>query len=132
MTSAIVLGGSRGIGRAISKKFASRGMKVVLAARDENQLKRVKQEIEKLNKGKALMIPTDVTKELEIKNLVQKTLDRFGTIDVLVNNAGIGIFNRIDDFSVDEYEQIFNVNVKGVFLLTKYVIPHMINKRSTI
>lgn len=126
---AIITGASRGIGKAISIKLVKRGMKVVLAARNERQLLLVKDEIDKLKKGEAFIIPTDVTKEDDVRYLVKKTLAKFGVIDILINNAGIGIFKRADEFELKDFNQIFDVNVKGVFLLTKYVVPHMIRQK---
>ncbi|MFX0086438.1 MAG: SDR family oxidoreductase [Candidatus Hodarchaeota archaeon] len=126
----IITGASRGIGKAISIKLAEKGMNVVLASRNESKLLLVKDKIDKLKNSEALIIPTDVTKEDDVKQLVEKTLAKFGTIDVLINNAGIGIFKRADEFTLKDFNQIFDVNVKGVFLLTKYVIPHMIQRKS--
>jgi NADP-dependent 3-hydroxy acid dehydrogenase YdfG len=128
--TAIITGASRGIGKAISVEFAKLGMNVVLAARNKDLLKLVKREIDGINKGTALIVATDVTKEDEVANLVQKTIDQYGKIDVLVNNAGVGRFKRVDDFTLDDYNYMFNVNVKGVFLVTKYVVPHLLAQES--
>ncbi|MHA2294278.1 MAG: SDR family oxidoreductase [Candidatus Hodarchaeales archaeon] len=127
---AIITGASKGIGRAISLKFAENDMKVILAARNTDLLQEVKDEIDQLHKGEAMVIPTDITKEESVKKLVRKTLDTFGKIDVLVNNAGVGLFKRADEFTLDDYHFLFDVNVKGVFLVTKYVVPHMIASES--
>ena len=126
----IITGASKGIGRAISLKFADKNMKVILAARSTDLLQQVKDEIDQLHKGEAIIIPTDITKEENVKELVRKTLDTFGKIDVLVNNAGVGRFKRADEFTLDDYRFLFDVNVKGVFLVTKYVVPHMIAHES--
>lgn len=126
----IVTGASRGIGKAISIKLAEKGMNVVLAARNEDQLLLAKKEIDKLKTGEAIAIPTDVTNEDDVLHLIEKILAKFGVIDVLINNAGIGIFKRADEFELKDYDQTFDVNVKGVFLLTKYVVPHMIHRKA--
>lgn len=128
--TAIITGASRGIGKAISIEYAALGMNIVLAARDKNQLKQVKKEIDRFEKGTALIVSTDVTNENEVKNLVQKTVDHYGTIDVLVNNAGVGRFKRADGFTLEDYNFMFDVNVKGVFLVTKYVVPLMLAQES--
>ncbi|MFX0052104.1 MAG: SDR family oxidoreductase [Candidatus Hermodarchaeota archaeon] len=128
--TAIITGASRGIGKAISVEFANLGMNVVLAARNKDLLEQVKREIDGINKGTALIVTTDVTKEDEVANLVQKTMDHYGKIDVLVNNAGVGRFKRADDFTLDDYNYMFNVNVRGVFLVTKYVVPHLLAQES--
>lgn len=127
---AIITGASKGIGKAISLKFAANGMKVILAARSQNQLQQVKAQIDQLSTGEAFIIPTDVTDEKQVQALVNKTLKKFGVIDVLVNNAGVGRFNRADEFTLDDYDFVFDVNVKGVFLTTKYVVPHMLERES--
>ncbi|MFX0182362.1 MAG: SDR family oxidoreductase [Candidatus Hodarchaeota archaeon] len=128
--TAIITGASRGIGKAISFELATLGMNVVLAARNKDLLEQVKKEIDRINRGTALVVATDVTKEEEVANLVQKTLDHYGKIDVLINNAGVGRFKRADDFTLDDYNYMFNVNVKGVFLVTKYVVPHLLAQES--
>jgi NADP-dependent 3-hydroxy acid dehydrogenase YdfG len=127
---AIITGASKGIGKAIALKYAANGMKVVLAARDDVSLNKVKIEIDQNGSGEALVIKTDVTNEDQIKTLVQSTLDQFGQIDILVNNAGVGGFKRADKFTLKDYNWMFDVNVKGVFLVTKYVVPHMISRES--
>jgi NADP-dependent 3-hydroxy acid dehydrogenase YdfG len=71
-----------------------------------------------------------MTKEEDIKKLVDYAIKEFGRIDILINNAGIGRFNRIDNFTSSDYDAIFDVNVKGLFLLSKYVVPFMIKEKS--
>lgn len=128
--TAIITGASKGIGKAISLKFAANDIDVVLVARNEIQLQHVQDEIKKINKGKSLIIPTDVTNEEQVKQLVQETINHFGRIDILVNNAGVGRFKRVDDFTLDDYHFMFDVNIKGVFLVTKYVVPHMVSREA--
>jgi short-subunit dehydrogenase len=130
MKTAIITGASKGIGRAISLKFAANNINLVLASRDETLLKQLQDQIEEKYKIKSLIIPTDVTNEDQVKKLVQETLDQFGKIDILVNNAGVGRFKRADEFTLEDYDHMFDVNVKGVFLVCKYVVPHMITRES--
>ncbi|MFW9915317.1 MAG: SDR family oxidoreductase [Candidatus Thorarchaeota archaeon] len=125
---AIVTGASLGIGRAIALAFASRGMKVVLAARNEEKLQAVAKQI-RSDGGDALVCVTDVTKEEQVRHLIGTTAAHYGTIDVLVNNAGVGRFKLIQDFSLDDYDFMFDVNVKGLFLCTKYAVPHLLDKK---
>ena len=127
---AIITGASKGIGKAISHKLASLNMDLMLASRNLSQLERVKDEISNLGSGKVAIHATDITKEEEIQNLVDMTINQFGKIDILVNNAGVGKFKRIDSFTLEDYNFMFEVNVKGLFLLTKYVVPHLIAKKS--
>ncbi|MCK5342099.1 MAG: SDR family oxidoreductase, partial [Candidatus Heimdallarchaeota archaeon] len=87
-------------------------------------------EIIDLGSGAINILSTDLTKEEDTKKLVETTLNQFGRIDILVNNAGVGKFKRIDDFTLDDYNFIFDVNVKGLFLLTKNVVPLLIAQKS--
>ncbi|MFX0208605.1 MAG: SDR family oxidoreductase [Candidatus Hodarchaeota archaeon] len=128
--TAIITGASRGIGKAISLKFAANDINIVLAARDRTQLQRVQEEIKSFSQVKTLIVPTDVTNEEQVKTLVQKTIDQFRKIDILVNNAGVGRFKRAEEFTLEDYHYMFDVNVKGVFLMSKYVVPHMLARES--
>ncbi|MFW9904907.1 MAG: SDR family oxidoreductase [Candidatus Thorarchaeota archaeon] len=130
MKTAIITGASKGIGKAISLKFAANNINVVLAARDETRLKQLQDQIKENFNVKSIIVPTDVTNEDQVKILAQKTLAEFGKIDILVNNAGVGRFKRADEFSLEDYDYMFDVNVKGVFLVSKYVVPHMIKCQS--
>jgi NAD(P)-dependent dehydrogenase (short-subunit alcohol dehydrogenase family) len=127
---AIVTGASQGIGRAISIALAKEGASVVLASRNEAKLEETAQII-KSNGGTSLKIRTDVSKEVEVKNMVQKTLETFGTIDILVNNSGIaGPTARCEDVTLEEWEETMAVNLRGPFLCCKYVIPTLKAKKS--
>ncbi len=129
---AIVTGASKGIGRSIALALAERGVKIVLAARNSDALSSIEKEIG--SKGwKAVTIPTDVTSEHSVKNLIFETLKQFGKIDILINNAGVGVFNKVVDTTYEDYERMMNVNLKGVFLCSRAVIPSMIkNNRGEI
>jgi short-subunit dehydrogenase len=127
---AIVTGASKGIGRAIAYKLAALDMNLVLTSRNEDMLEMVRKEINEIGTGKKIVIPCNLTLESEIKELVNQTCDRFNKVDILVNNAGIGIFKRIDEFTQTDYSEIFDLNVKGVFLLTKHIVPHLIKQRA--
>ena len=127
---AIITGASKGIGRAIAHKLASLDMNLVLTSRSHNELSEVKNEISDIGNGKKIIIVCDLTDLSDIKHLVSSTLNQFGKIDILINNAGVGLFKRIDEFTEADYKSIFDVNVKGVFFLTKYVVPHLIKQRN--
>ncbi len=123
---AVITGASRGIGRAIAKILPD--FKLVLTARDEEAL----QETAKLagvSTEDCLIFPADITDEQKVKELAEKALSRFGKIDVLINNAGIGTFKRVDEFTSDEFNRVYQVNMFGAFLTTKYITPGMIHRR---
>ncbi|MGD9646598.1 MAG: SDR family NAD(P)-dependent oxidoreductase [Pirellulales bacterium] len=120
---AIVTGGGQGIGRATCEAFAAEGATVVIAERNAETAAEVASAIEAAG-GKALAVPTDVSDELTIQRMVETTIDRFGRIDVLVNNAAVFILRGIEA-TVEEWHEILAVNVIGPALCAKHVVPHM-------
>lgn len=126
---AIVTGASKGIGSEISSTLAKEGVKVVLAARNSESLSLLKLKIEREG-GIAQAIPTDVTSEHSVKNLVQETLKHFGKINVLINNAGVGVYTNVVGMKTVDYETMMNVNLKGVFLCSREVLPMMMKQKS--
>ena len=123
----LVTGASRGIGQAIALLFAKNGAKVVLAARNKKELEQLSHEIKKEG-GEATVVPTDMFKETEIKNLAGQALKHYGTIDLVINNAGLGVWGPVREMKTEDFDSIFNVNVRGVFILCREVIPHFIKK----
>ena len=124
---AIVTGAGQGIGKVIALTFAREGAKVVLAARSVGNLEETAAE---MPDGAFLVVPTDLTDEAAIENLVEKTLAGFGTIDILVNNSGVaGPTKACEDVTREEWEECFEVNVTGAFLMTKHVIPTLKKNR---
>jgi 3-oxoacyl-[acyl-carrier protein] reductase len=121
---AVITGGNSGIGRAIANAVAGEGTRVALLARREEKLKEVKNEIEKAG-GTAMTVPTDVTKEEDVEKAMGKIADEWGGIDILVSNAGLGIFKRVEEMSVDEFEKHIDVMIKGAFVVTKLALPHL-------
>ncbi len=124
---AIVTGASRGIGKAISILLAQSGSRVVLAARSEPQLKSVSEEISGQN-GEALVIPTDLTVDKEMERLVQQTLKEWGSVDVLINNAGSGKVAPVVKAKVSDWDETFRVNLRAPMILSKLVLPTMIER----
>jgi len=126
---AIVTGASSGIGRSTALAFARRGFVVVVAARRADRL----EETAELCRGAgaaAKVVPTDVTKQDQVNRLVDETVERFGRIDVMVNNAGIGVCARVHETTDEDMRAIFDVNFFGVFYGCKAVAPVMIRRRS--
>lgn len=126
---AVITGASSGMGAAIARLFSSRGCSVVLAARREPQLKTLAKEIEAAG-GKALVAPTDVGDYSQVKALIAAAVERFGRIDVMVNNAGFGLVKSFVDSSIEEIDQQIDVNLKGVCYGCHAVLKHMIERKT--
>ena len=119
---AIVTGAGRGIGRAIAKALAGEGATVALAARSRADLEAVKAEIEEIG-GAALVVPTDVTQEAAVKNLVAVMRGESGRLDILINNAGIASRRPLAQTTTDEWDRMMAVNARGPFLLCREALP---------
>ncbi|MFB0537974.1 MAG: SDR family NAD(P)-dependent oxidoreductase [Anaerolineae bacterium] len=121
---AVVTGAGKGIGQGIAKVFSQEGAKVAVIDWDEEAGKKTAEEIRQSG-GDALFVNCDVSNEEQVKAMVQATLDKYGRIDVLVNNAGIGVYLPVLEATSDDWDHCLAVNLKGVFLCSKYAIPHM-------
>lgn len=124
--TAIITGASRGIGAGIAKELAKEGAKVVLAARTNENLKQVKDEILNETNGKVLTVPTDVSKKAEVEHLVTKAKEAFQQVDILINNAGQMLSAPVRDGKVEEWEKMIDVNIKGVLYGIHAVLPEML------
>jgi len=125
---AVVTGAGSGIGRATAVLFSDEGAKVVLAGRRFEALKDTLSCLKenKENRDRALLVQTDVSKESEVRRLVEETLSVFGGLDILVNNAGIeGPYKTVPEISEDEWDAVIDINLKGIFLCSKFAIPAM-------
>jgi len=120
----IVTGAGKGIGWGIATVFSKEGAKVVVVDWDEEAGKKTAEEIRQAG-GDALFVNCDVSNEEQVKAMVQATLDKYGRIDVLVNNAGIGVYKPLLEATSEDWDRCLAVNLKGVFLCSKYTIPHM-------
>ncbi len=127
---ALVTGATKGIGKSICNKLMELDMNLIITARNLESLKKLKNDLNTKGKGEVIFVKADLTKGIEIKQLVEKAMSHFGAIDILINNAGVGLYKRIDQFESSDYDYIFGLNVKAVFLLTKYVVPHMIDRKA--
>jgi 3-oxoacyl-[acyl-carrier protein] reductase len=129
--TAIVTGASRGIGKAIALTLAREGMNVVLAARTKSDLEKVAQEAQRSG-ARTHVVSTDVSRAQGVEALVNQTLDTFGRIDVLINNAGMGVFAPVDELEIQDFDRMFSINMRGVFLCTRAVLPHMKKQNSGV
>ena len=125
---AIVTGASTGIGKDISIKLSENKYHVILISRNKQKLRLVEKEIIKLGNDCSI-ISADVSNESSIDKIYSKINNKH-KIDVLINNAGLGIFNKIENTSIDEWDRQINTNLKGSFLMTKMVVNDMIKKKS--
>ncbi len=123
---AIVTGAGSGIGREIAREFAREGAKVAVSDFLKDTGEETASFIKKEN-GVAVFIQADASKEPDIDNLINKTVEQFGKIDILVNNAGIGgSLASLGDITVEEWDSVMDVNLKGPFIASKKALPHMI------
>lgn len=126
---AIITGASRGIGKEIAVKLAEQGMKLTIVG-SSAQISETAEELKKIGFSNVLPLQADVTKEEDMEQVIKKTIDEFGHLDLLVNNAGVGFFKLTEEVTVEEWKKVFEVNVQGVFLATKAVLPHMKERKS--
>jgi NADP-dependent 3-hydroxy acid dehydrogenase YdfG len=128
----IVTGASRGIGKAIALRLAKEGHDVMIFGRDENTLKNTKSEIGKLDSSCDYFIG-DVADESFVSNSIKNIIEKYGKIDHLINNAGIGIMKKVVDAGLDDFKKQIDANLYGVFNFSHYVLPIMIkNKKGSI
>ena len=121
---ALISGGARGQGACEGRLFAQEGAQVVLTDILDEEGEAVAAEIRQQG-GDAIYVRLDVTQEQQWQDVIQATVDRYGKLDILVNNAGIFPMVRVEDTSVELWEQVMDINVTGVFLGTKHAIPAM-------
>ncbi|MCF8070403.1 MAG: glucose 1-dehydrogenase [Desulfobacterales bacterium] len=121
---ALITGGSSGIGMAIAERFLKEGAKIMIAGRSKERCDAVQKQFEIFGADAVDSVAGDVSRWDDVQKMVKKTVDRFGRIDILVNNAGIYLEKRVEETTEDEWDQIININLKGVFLCSKAVYPH--------
>ncbi|GAA2907523.1 SDR family oxidoreductase [Enterococcus pseudoavium] len=125
---AVVTGASSGLGRDAAIAYAQAGADVVLLARRLERLEEVAAEIKEIGRD-VLAIKMDVTDEENVKAGIQQAYDHFGHLDILLNNAGIAVRGGVDTLTVEDFDKSMDVNVKGIFLVSKYVVKHMMENK---
>ncbi|RZF40687.1 hypothetical protein LSTR_LSTR016012, partial [Laodelphax striatellus] len=128
----IITGASSGIGSATAIHFAKLGAKLSLCGRNKDNLEKVANECEKVGECKPLTIIAELTNECDSKNIVESTIRQFSKLDVLVNNAGILETGSIENTSLEQFDRIFNTNVRSVYYLTMLAVPHLIKTSGSI
>lgn len=124
---AIITGASRGIGQSIAVALAEEGVDLVLFARNGEELREVSSEIESLGRA-CHTVEGDVSNSSDVARAVEETLSKFGKIDILINNAGIGLFKTVRETTEDEWKRVLDVNLTGSFLFSKAVLNSMIER----
>ena len=120
----IITGATSGIGRATAEQMGAEGGCIVIVGRNEEEGAEVVDAIKKKG-GDVMFIKTDISDPIAVKDAVQQTVDTWGRVDVLVNNAAMMTFTPIIDLSLDDWELVINTNLRSVFLFCKYCIPHI-------
>lgn len=127
----LITGGTRGIGEAIVKEFAKQGYNIVINyVKSTEKAKKLKEELEKTYNVKVLTIRANLSNESEIKRLVDESINKFGRIDVLVNNAGIVIDKEFEDRTVEDFRKTLEINLIAPFLLTKLIGKEMLKQKN--
>ena len=121
---AVITGASSGLGADAAIAYAKSGANVALLARRIEKLENVAEEIKKLG-VEVIAVKCDVSNEESVKKAVEEVLNKFGKIDILLNNAGVAVRGDVVNLKEDEWDRSFNTNVKGIYLMSKYVIPNM-------
>lgn len=125
----VITGASSGIGKQVAEEFAKLHARLVLVSRDKNNLEDTAKELSKY-KTEILFFPCDVSQKDQVCKMSNIVLEKFGTVDVLVNNAGFGIYNTINDIKVEEIESQISTNYLGMVYCTKSFLPKMLEKKS--
>jgi len=121
--TAVITGASSGVGKSLAIQLSDAGYKVVLAARSEDKLNAIAEEIQKMG-GNCLVVPTDVSQPEQINNLKDRTLE-YGDVFVVINNAGLGKFCKIEDVTLEDWNRQLDVNLRATFLVSQAFIPGM-------
>ena len=125
---AIITGAASGIGRASAQLFAKEGASVVAVDLNEEGGKETVESIARIG-GQALFLKADVSRSQDSRNMIDTAVDRHGGLDVLFNNAGTAVFKSLLDHEEEDWDRVLNVNLKAIFLASKYAVPHMLKRQ---
>ncbi len=125
----VITGASSGIGKALAEKYASKGWDLVLAARRTDRLKEIEN---RLKNVEVISVKTDVTVEDDCRKLIETAIEKFGQIDVLINNAGISMRASTIDVNMDVLKRVMDVNFWGTVYCTKFALPHLLNSKGSL
>jgi NAD(P)-dependent dehydrogenase (short-subunit alcohol dehydrogenase family) len=125
----LVTGAGRGIGRTLALGLAQAGADVILTARTQEEIEAAATEITELTGRKTLTLTCDVSDPAAIESTVNKAIEEFGHIDVLINNAGVAVVKPMHELTVEEWDYVMNINLRAAFLVSKAVGPHMMNQK---
>ncbi|MFK8008519.1 MAG: SDR family oxidoreductase [Saprospiraceae bacterium] len=123
--TAYITGGSKGIGLGIAKAMLAEGMKVAITGRNSEALNSAREELSKIGKGEILAIESDVRNFESEKKAIEQVLEKWGTLDVVIANAGVGKFSSIEEMSLEDWNSVIDINLTGVFHTVKASIPAM-------
>ncbi|MCD4681751.1 MAG: SDR family NAD(P)-dependent oxidoreductase, partial [Bacteroidales bacterium] len=124
----IVTGASSGIGKALALEYAAKNAVVVMAARRIEKLEQIAKDIPN-SSSNILVLKTDVSKESDCKILIEKTIEKFGRIDILINNAGISMRALFEDTELSVIKKLMDINFWGTVYCTKYALPHLLKTK---
>jgi NAD(P)-dependent dehydrogenase (short-subunit alcohol dehydrogenase family) len=128
---AVITGGLRGIGQAIALAMAGAGAEILIAGRSMERAAQTQQAIQALGR-RCVTLQADISDEDAVQRLVTATLQHFGGLDILINNAGMALFKPIEEFTLAEFSQVMDINVKGPWLCAKYAFPALKRRRGSI
>lgn len=127
----VITGASSGIGKALAFELAHKKARLSLAARNIEELENIKADID--SHGVDVMVhKTDVSKQQDCKELIERTMEHFGRIDVLINNAGISMRATLEDMDLDVFKKVMDVNLFGAVYCTKYALPHLLKSKGSV
>lgn len=127
----IITGGSSGIGYSCAAYFCEKGSKVVITGRNEDKLKDATQSLTSIG-GEIKGIVSDVSKEAEVVSLIETVINKWGRIDVLINNAGISMRSMFEDVDLEVFKQVMDINFYGTLYITKHALPHLKHSKGSI